>query len=391
MRHMPDATATTPTFIEFADGPAGFNPDAASVRLDRMHLSSGQVLDEVVMSYQTWGQLNEDASNAVLVEHALTGDSHVVGAAGPGQPTPGWWPGLIGPGAPLDTDRYFVIAINVLGGCRGSTGPLSVRPDGRVWAGDFPRVSVRDQVRAEAAVADALGITTFHAVIGGSMGGMRVTEWIASYPHRVTSALVVASCAQASGDQIAWGHSQIAAIEADPNFRGGHYAAAGISPDVGLRIARMIAHTTYRSATEFDGRFGRDPQDASMSPLEGSQFAVQSYLDYHGAKLAARFDAMSYIRLTEAMATHDVGRDRGGLRGALQHFDGELIVAAVDSDRLFPVSTSMDIVRAYGRGRLRTIHSKFGHDGFLIEADQIASLVRECVAAGERVKEVSAA
>ena len=368
----PDSRAT------FGPGLAGFNPDAKSVRLGTMTLENGQVLPDVIMTFQTWGKLNADASNAILVEHALTGDSHVVGEPGPGQPTSGWWPDLIGPGAPLDTSSDFIVAINVLGGCRGSTGPVSLRGDGSVWAGDFPQVSVRDQVNAEAAVADAMGIRRFKAVIGGSMGGMRVTEWIASYPGRVSSALVVASCARAPGDQIAWGHAQISAIEADPAYRGGDYLRDGPRPDVGLGIARMIAHATYRSSAEFEARFGRRPQ-TEQSVLNGGQFAVDSYLDHHGAKLAARFDAVSYVRLTQAMATHDVGRGRGGLTAALRGYDGSLIVAAVDSDRLFPVTSSIDLVRAYGRGRLRTIHSRYGHDGFLIEADQIASLVRECV------------
>ena len=367
-----------------------FNPDAHRVAIGSLVLSSGARLDDIEMTYECWGELNETRTNAILVEHALTGDSHVIGEAGPGQPTPGWWPGLIGPGAPLDTNRFFVIAINVLGGCRGSTGPLTARPNGQLWAGDFPRVSIRDQVHAEAAVADALGIARFHAVIGGSMGGMRVTEWVASYPERVASALVVASCAQATGDQIAWGHAQIAAIEADPAYRGGAYLTGGPQPESGLGIARMIAHTTYRSAPELDGRFGQSPQD-DRHPIHGGDFAIGSYLNHHADKLTRRFDAVAYVRLTQAMATHDVGRDRGGLVAALRPYAGELIVGAVDSDRLFPVRTSADIVRAYGRGRLRTIHSRYGHDGFLIEADQIAALVRECVLAGERHLQADAA
>lgn len=358
--------------------PRGFNPQARAVHIGRLALDSGAVLPDVVMTYESWGVPAPGGSNAVLVEHALTGDSHVVGDVGDGQPTPGWWPGLIGPGCPLDTDTMFVVAINVLGGCRGSTGPLSVAPDGEAWGARFPQITIRDQVRAEAAMADALGVDCFHAVIGGSMGGMRAAEWVASYPDLVERALVLASAGRAVADQIAWGHTQIAAITADPNYHGGDYLRHGVRPDVGLGLARQIAHASYRSAAEFESRFGTQAQPGE-SPLDGGRFSVEGYLDHHGAKLAGRFDALSYIRLTQAMATHDIGRDRGGLDTVLSRFGGELLVAAVDSDRLFPVSASAAMVRAYGRGRLRMIHSPFGHDGFLIEAEQVASLVRELV------------
>lgn len=364
---------------EGVKAPDGFNPEAKAVSIGPLVLDSGEVLPDVVMTYQSWGVLNDDGSNAVLVEHALTGDSHVVGDAGPGQPTAGWWPDLIGPGGPLDTRALFVVAINVLGGCRGSTGPTSVAADGRPWGGRFPQITIRDQVRAEAAVVDALGIERLHSVIGGSMGGMRAVEWIGSFPERVERALVVASAGRATADQIAWGHIQVSAITSDPQFRGGDYAAAGVAPVTGLSLARQIAHASYRSAAEFESRFGVTPQRGE-DPLAGGRFSVEGYLDHHGDKLTRRFDAMSYVRLTQAMATHDVGRGRGGLGRVLRRYRGALLVAAVDSDRLFPVSASAAMVRAYGRGRLRMIHSPFGHDGFLIEADQVASLVRELVA-----------
>lgn len=360
------------------DVPGGFNPDCRALVLGDVVLETGERLPDVVMTFECWGKLNANASNAVLVEHALTGDSHVVGPAGPGQPTAGWWPGLIGPGAPLDTDEFFVVAINVLGGCRGSTGPTSLAPDGRPWGGRFPQVSVRDQVRAEARVVEALGIDRLHAVLGGSFGGMRTAEWVATFPDRVGRALVVASSARATADQIASGHMQIVAITADPDFRQGEYLQHGTFPSSGLGLARQIAHASYRSASEFEARFGAEAQ-AGEDPLTGGRFRVESYLDHHGAKLAGRFDAVAYVRLTQAMATHDVGRGRGGLDAALAPFSGELIVAAVDSDRLFPVSASTRMVRAHGRGRLRMIHSPFGHDGFLLEADQIGALVRELV------------
>lgn len=363
--------------------PPEFNPDCGAFALGDVLLDSGTTLPDVVMTFECWGELNSDASNAVLIEHALTGDSHVVGEAGAGQPTDGWWPGIIGPGAALDTHDLFVIAINVLGGCRGSTGPTSLASDGRPWGGRFPQVTVRDQVRAEAAVIHALGIERLHAVIGGSFGGMRTAEWVATFPERVQRALVVASSAAATADQIAWGHTQIVAITSDPDFRGGNYLNEGTFPTSGLGLARQIAHASYRSASEFEARFGGQAQPGE-DPLAGGRFSVEGYLDHHGAKLARRFDPMSYVRLTQAMATHDIGRGRGGIEAVLADFDGELLVAAVDSDRLFPVSASTRMVRAYGRGRLRMIHSPFGHDGFLIEADQIASLVRELVQRPER-------
>lgn len=355
------------------------NPDARAVRIGDLELESGVVLPDVVLTYEQWGAPDAQRRNVVLVEHALTGDSHVVGEAGPGQPTAGWWPGLIGDGAPLDTRAHEVIAFNVLGGCRGSTGPTTAAPDGAPWGGRFPHITVRDQVRAEAMALDRLGIASLHSVIGGSFGGMRAIEWVASYPRRVDRALVVASTARATADQIAWGHTQVTAIESDPHFEGGDYLARGSFPSNGLALARQIAHASYRSATEFEGRFGVQAQPGE-DPFEGGRFSVQGYLDHHGAKLVGRFDAMAYVRLTQAMATHDVGRGRGGLDGALGGYDGELLVAAVDSDRLFPVAASAAIVRAHGGGRLRMIHSPFGHDGFLIESEQIAALVRELVA-----------
>nr|WP_279672003.1 homoserine O-acetyltransferase [Flexivirga meconopsidis] len=336
------------------------------------------VLPEVVVTFQTWGRLAPDASNAVLVEHALTGDSHVVGEAGPGQPTAGWWPGLIGPGEPLDTRALFVVAINVLGGCRGTTGPGSVAPDGRVWGSRFPHTTIRDQVLVEAAVADALGIDAWLLVLGGSMGGMRAAEWVAGHPDRTDAALVIASTARAAADQIAWGQAQTLAITSDPAYAGGDYYGTGTTPATGLGLARRIAHATYRSAAEFDDRFGADPQPGE-DPLVGGRFAVESYLDHQAGKLVARFDAGAYVQLTRAMATHDITRGRGTLAEVLGAYPGLLRVAAVDSDRLFPVRLSEEMVAAYGQGTVRLMRSGHGHDGFLVETDQVRALVREAV------------
>ncbi|RNI20347.1 homoserine O-acetyltransferase [Flexivirga caeni] len=348
-----------------------------------VELESGAVLPEVVVSFQTWGRLAPRADNAVLVEHALTGDSHVVGDAGPGQPTPGWWPGLIGPGAPLDSDELYVVAINVLGGCRGTTGPGSIAPDGQAWGSRFPRTTIRDQVAVEAAVADALGIDAWSLVLGGSMGGMRAIEWVAGRPGRTRAALVLASAAHATADQIAWGQAQQLAIAADPDYCGGDYYGTGRIPETGLGIARRIAHTTYRCADELNDRFGTRAQ-GSEDPLGDGRFAVESYLDHQAGKLVGRFDAGSYMHLTGAMATHDVARGRGSLAEVLGSYPGLLRVAAVDSDRLFPVALSEEMVTAYGRGCVRLMRSAHGHDGFLIETGQVGAIVRETVADARR-------
>lgn len=339
---------------------------------------SGEQLDSVTMAYQSWGELNQQRDNAVLVLHALTGDAHVVGPTGPDQPTPGWWDGLIGPGAPLDTNRYFALAANVLGGCRGTSGPSSLSPDGRPYGSRFPQITVRDQVSAEVALADLLGIERFAAVLGGSMGGMRALEWAVGQPERVDRAIAIATCASFSGDQIAWSVPQLAAIRADGNFRGGDYYD-GQPPLAGMAVAREIAHTTYRSALELDTRFGRMAQ-VDEDPLRGGRYSVQSYLEYHGAKLGRRFDPNSYLALTEAMNSHDIGRGRGGVDAALQRISAELTVAVVDSDRLFLPAQGELIATAPSARPLITIHSDYGHDGFLIEADAIAKVVRDALA-----------
>lgn len=342
-------------------------------------LESGGRLPAVRLAYETWGTLAEDGSNAVLVLHALTGDSHVTGEAGPGHPTAGWWQSMVGPGAPIDTDRYFVVAPNVLGGCQGSTGPASTGPDGRPWGGRFPLLTVRDQVAAEIRLADLLGIDEWALVVGASLGGLRVLEWGVSAPTRVRTLAAIATTAQTTGDQIAGFHTQLAAILGDPRYRDGDYydAEPGEGPHVGLGLARQIAHQTYRSARELDERFGRIPQGAE-DPLEGGRFAVQSYLDHHGDKLSRRFDANTYVALTRTMITHDLGRDRGGVEAALAQVTARALVVAVDSDRLFPVAQSERIAAGIsGAGPVQTVHSEFGHDGFLIEEDQVGAIVAD--------------
>ncbi|MFJ6663001.1 MULTISPECIES: homoserine O-acetyltransferase [unclassified Streptomyces] len=341
-------------------------------------LEAGGELPGVRLAFETWGRLAPDASNAVLVLHALTGDSHVAGPAGPGHPTPGWWDTLVGPGRPLDTDRWFVVAPNVLGGCQGSTGPSSARPDGRrAWGGAFPFLTQRDQVAAEAALADALGIGRWALVAGGSMGGMRAVEWAASYPERTGALLLLATTGAASAEQIAWAGIQLRAIRTDPDWRGGDYHDAARGPHTGLGLARRLAHVTYRSEPELATRFGRAPQDAE-NPWRGGRYQVDSYLDHHAEKLVRRFDAASYAVLTEAMNAHDAGRSRGGLRPALARVTAPTLVAGVDSDRLYPLAQQHELAAAIpGADRTRVVESPYGHDGFLIETEQVGSLVRE--------------
>lgn len=346
--------------------------------LGAFDLEAGGHLPGVRLAYETWGTLAPDGSNAVLVLHALSGDSHVTGDAGPGHPTPGWWPTLVGPRAPIDTNRWFVVAPNVLGGCQGSTGPASIALDGQPWGSRFPRLTVRDQVAAELRLADAMGIGSWALVIGASMGGHRALEWAATAPDRVDRLAAIATTAQTSGDQIASFHTQLTALAADPRFRGGDYydAPDGEGPHAGLGLARQIAHQTYRSAVELDERFGRIPQ-GSEEPLDGGRFAVQSYLDHHGDKLARRFDANTYAVLTRSMLTHDLGRDRGGVAAALAGVTARTLVVAVDTDRLFPPEQSARIAAGIpGAGPVHTLHTPYGHDGFLIEHDQLGPLVR---------------
>ncbi len=345
-----------------------------------LRLETGASLPGVRVAYETWGRLSPRRDNAVVVLHALTGDSHVVGEPGPGHPTGGWWNGLVGPGLALDTDRWFVVAPNVLGGCQGTTGPASPGPDGRPWGSRFPFLTVRDQVAAEAALADALGIDRWALVVGGSMGGMRALEWAVTHPQRVERLLVLASTPYATGDQIAWCAPQLAAIRADAGFRGGDYhdAPPGGGPHLGLGVARRIAHATYRSQPELNLRFGRKAQPGEQ-PLAGrGRYAVESYLDHQADKLVRRFDAGSYVVLTEAMNSHDVGRGRGGTAAALARVTARTAVAAIDSDRLYPVELNREIADGVPSALpLRVVASPYGHDGFLIETDAVAALLGE--------------
>lgn len=343
---------------------------------------SGGSLPFFRLAYESWGELNEARDNAILIPHALTGDSHVVGAAGPGHPTAGWWNEVIGPGLAVDTDRWFIVAPNVLGGCQGSTGPSSIGPTGNEWGSRFPYLTIRDQVEAQRQLADSLGITRWAAVIGGSMGGMHALEWAVTFPERVARLAVLSSPPLNTADQIALNSVQLQAITIDPAYNNGDYydAGDGEGPHRGLALARRMALLNYRSPSELNQRFGRSWQ-SSVSPLghEG-RFAVESYLDFHGNKFTRRFDANSYVTLVNAMDSHDVGRDRGGVEDALRRVTATSLVVGVDSDRLFPIDGQHRIARGIPHtldgDSAVVITSDFGHDGFLIETALVGSHLR---------------
>jgi homoserine O-acetyltransferase len=346
---------------------------------DGFPLEAGGRLEEVTVAYETWGTLNARCSNAVLVLHALTGDAHAARAAGPGHASRGWWDGLIGPGAAIDTDRYYVVCPNVLGSCQGTTGPSSLDREGRPYGSRFPLITIRDQVAVEIALADRLGIAQWACVIGGSMGGMRVLEWCIGAPERVARAVVLAVGAAASTDQIALCSLQVGAIRSDPAFNGGDYYMTGSRPVDGLSIARGIGHFSYRTGAEFEERFGRDPQ-GEEEPLKGGRYAIESYLQHHGEKLGKRFDPNSYITLSEAMNHHDVGRDRGGIEEALGSVQADVTVAGITTDRLYPLALQEQLARSLpARPSVSVVESVSGHDGFLLEVEQVGRVVRSAL------------
>ncbi|MCU1474421.1 homoserine O-acetyltransferase [Amnibacterium sp.] len=360
--------------------------DRRFVSVGALPLETGGSLPSVRVAYEQWGRLSAARDNAVLVLHALTGDAHVVGPAGPGQPTAGWWEGMVGPGLPIDTDRWFVVAPNILGGCQGTTGPASLGPDLAEWGGRFPFLTIRDQVAAQAAFADALGIERFAAIVGGSMGGMHALEWAVGLPDRVERVAVLAAPAASTADQIALNSVQTEAVRADPRFHGGDYydAADGEGPHRGLALARRMALLNYRSPGELNERFGRSWQ-SEVSPLGAhGRFAVESYLDFHGNRFPRRFDANSYIRLVDAMSSHDVGRGRGGVEAALGGISAPTLVLGIDSDRLYPLADQQRIARAVptsldGPAPL-VLSSPFGHDAFLIERDAVGAAIARLLA-----------
>lgn len=345
-------------------------------------LEAGGRLSDVTIAYETWGELDASRSNAVLVLHALTGDSHAAGPAGPGHVQQGWWDTIVGPGKAIDTDRFFVVCPNVLGGCQGTTGPASFAADGRPYASRFPVITIRDQVVAEAALADRLGIERWGAVVGGSMGGMRAIEWAVGFPQRVASAVVVACGATASAEQIALCSLQVRAMRADPRYREGEYydAAPGDGPHRGMALARGIGQVSYRSELELEERFGRGHQGDEV-PLAGGRYAIESYLEYHGEKLARRFDANSYVVLSEAMNHHDVGRGRGGVAIALGRIAADVTVAGISTDRLYPLRLQHELAELVPHcSGVEVIDSISGHDGFLVEHEAVGKVIARALA-----------
>jgi homoserine O-acetyltransferase len=355
-------------------------------------LESGAVLSDVTIAYETWGRLDSDASNAILLCHAWTGDSHAAGRAGRGHGGPGWWEGIVGRGMPIDTDRWFVVCANVLGGCQGTTGPASPHPDdGLPYGSRFPVVTIRDMVRSQVPLMDHLGIDCWQAVIGGSMGGMQVLEWAITYPDRVRSIVPMATCVQATAQQIAWGAIGRRAIRLDPRWRGGDYydAAPGDGPAEGLAIARQVAQVTFRSDNLFTARFGRELAERSEfgDHFElWQRFEVERYLDYHGEKLVRRFDANSYLVIGKAMDLHDVARSRGSVEAAMARIDVPSLTVGISSDMLYPSYQQREIHRmllAHGlQSTYVEVESPHGHDGFLINLDQVGEPLAKFLGAG---------
>jgi homoserine O-acetyltransferase len=348
----------------------------------RFALDSGAALADVDVAYETWGQLDADGSNAVLVCHAWTGDSHAAGPAGRGHNAPGWWNDTVGPGKPIDTDKYFVVCANVLGGCQGSTGPASPHPfDGRPYGSRFPVVTIRDMVRAQARLGEFLGVRRWLSVVGGSMGGMQALEWAVMYPRRIRSVVAVATCMQATAQQIAWGAIGRRSVRLDPKWRGGDYydAEPGDGPTEGLEIARMVAQVTFRSDNIFTDRFGRELADKAAvgDTIDMWQrFEVERYLEHHGQKLAARFDANSYLAISKAMDLQDVARGRGNLDRAMARVTSPTMSVGIWSDMLYPAYQQQqihDVVASNGvHSEYFEIDSPHGHDAFLINGDQLA-------------------
>ena len=343
---------------------------------DGLVLECGQELAPLTLAYRTYGSLNASRSNAVLICHALTGDQYVA-ELHPLTGKPGWWDSIVGPGLPIDTNRFFVICSNVLGGCMGSTGPASVRADGEIWGTDFPPITVGDMVRAQQKLVARLGIEKLFAVVGGSMGGMQVLEWAASFPERVFAAVPIATASYHSAQNIAFNEVSRQAIFADPEFCGGRYWAEGRVPARGLAVARMMAHITYLSEEALTRKFGRrtrsaPPGAASPESLFGEVFEVESYLRHQGSSFVSRFDANSYLTVTRAMDWFDLAAEHGGdLSRAFAGTRTRFCLVSFTSDWLFPTAQSRAVARALNRAAANVsfveIETDRGHDAFLLD------------------------
>jgi len=347
-----------------------------------LRLDAGVALSPFQIAYKTYGALNAERSNAVLVCHALTGDQHVA-SVHPVTKKNGWWETLVGPGKPIDTERYFVICSNVLGSCMGTTGPSSTNPaTGKPWGLDFPVITIRDMVRAQAMLLDHLGIDTLFAVVGGSMGGMQVLQWAESFPERVFAALPIACATRHSAQNIAFHEVGRQAIMADPEWRGGRYHLEDTNPRRGLAVARMGAHITYLSDVALHRKFGRKFQDRENPTFSfDADFEVESYLRYQGSSFVERFDANSYLYLTRAMDYFDLAADHNGvLANAFKGTPTRFCVVSFTSDWLFPTSESRAIVHALNAASARVSFAEIvtdkGHDAFLLEEPEMFGIVR---------------
>lgn len=349
-----------------------------------LRLAGGGELGPVTVSYETYGELSLQRDNAIFVCHALTGDAHVAGWHTPQDRKPGWWDEFVGPGKGLDTNRYFVICANVLGGCQGTTGPRSLNPqNGEPYGLNFPFMTVGDMVEVHAELVRSLGITKLLSVVGGSLGGMQVLEWTARYPQMIQSAVCMATAAKLTAQGIAFNAVGRRAICTDPNFHGGQYYDKPQGPNVGLALARMVAHITYLSDASIEMKFSRRLQAGdklSYDMMRQIEFQVESYLHYQGKRFIERFDANSYLYLTRAMDYFDLAEGRGSVAQALSQTNARFLVTSYTSDWLFPTIQSKELVRAMiEAGRHVTfieLESSYGHDAFLIEFEWLERLVR---------------
>jgi homoserine O-acetyltransferase len=344
-------------------------------------LDSGQALERVTIAYETYGDLDPDNSNAILVCHALTGDQYVA-SAHPLTGKSGWWERMIGPGKPIDTNRFHVICANVIGGCMGSTGPGSLAPDGKPFAMRFPVITIRDMVRAHVALLDGLGIERLHAVAGGSMGGMQALSLAATFPERAARVLAIATTARHSAQNIAFHEVGRQAIMADPDWQGGEYYGSGRAPDKGLSVARMAAHITYLSERGLTEKFGRNLQDRETKSFGfDADFQVESYLRYQGSGFTQRFDANSYLYITRAMDYFDIAEEHGGrLADAFAGVSARFCLVSFDTDWLYPTAESRHVVHALNAAGAAVsfveLSAPFGHDSFLLDVPALDRVVK---------------
>lgn len=360
-------------------------------------LDAGTLIAPWQIAYQTYGALNADKSNAVLVCHALTGDQHVANVH-PVTGKPGWWENLIGPGKLIDTERYFVICSNVLGGCMGTTGPASTNPaTGKPYGLDLPVITIADMVRAQAALVDYLGIDQLFLVIGGSMGGMQVLQWAAAYPERVFAALPIATGARHSSQNIAFHEVGRQAVMADPDWYGGRYYEQSVTPRKGLAVARMAAHVTYLSEQVLHRKFGRQLQDRDKPTFSfDSDFQIESYLRHQGSTFVERFDANSYLYVTRAMDYFDLAGDHGGvLANAFRGTKTRFCVMSFTSDWLFPTAESRAVVHALNAAGASVSFAEIvtdrGHDAFLLDEPEMFKILAGFVGAAARARGLSEA